>query len=51
MRQGNGERVVITHYTFYVVALIKEDDVVLIIYVWKNDGTDGWIQYILHSRG
>ena len=50
MRQENGEGVVVTHHTFYVVALIKEEDVVLVINVWKNDGTDRCIQYILHSR-
>ena len=44
MRQGNGEGVVVTHHTFYVVALIKEEDVVLVIYVWKNYGTYSWIK-------
>ena len=50
MRRRDCDRVVFAKNIVDVVAFIKEQNVVLVVDVRKNQGTNGWIEYILLCR-
>lgn len=50
MRRWDCDRIVFAKNIVDVVAFIKEQNVVLVVDVRKNQGTNRWIEYILLCR-